>query len=108
MHGDYTGATISYINALEKKSYKEWIYYNLGNVYNALGETKAAEEELLRATKTDYPEVVFRTHFNLGNIYLKNKNYFGIWLQAKGEDMISRGISLNTPKNIFSDYIRGK
>ena len=75
MHGDYTGATISYINALEKKSYKEWINYNLGNVYNALGETKAAEEELLRATKAEHPEVVFRTHFNLGNIYYRLGKY---------------------------------
>ena len=40
--------------------------------------------------------------------YLKNKNYFGIWLKAKGDDMISRGISLNTPRNLFSNYIRGK
>ena len=40
--------------------------------------------------------------------YLKNKNYFGIWLRAKGEDLISKGISLNTTKNIFSNYLRGK
>lgn len=75
MRGDYAGATISYIKALEKKSYSEWIYYNLGNVYNALGETDAAVEELLRATKTEYQEVLFRTHFNLGNIYFSLGKY---------------------------------
>ena len=31
--------------------------------------------------------------------YLNNKNYFGIWLRAKGEGLISKGISLNTTKN---------
>ncbi|MBN2441492.1 MAG: tetratricopeptide repeat protein [Spirochaetales bacterium] len=75
MRGDYTGATISYIKALEKQSHEEWIYYNLGNVYNALGETNAAIEELTRATKSTHPEVLFRTHFNLGNIYYRLGKY---------------------------------
>lgn len=75
MRGDYTGATISYIKALEKKSYREWISYNLGNVYNALGETDAAVEELLRATKAGDQEVLYRTHFNLGNIYFSLGKY---------------------------------
>lgn len=40
--------------------------------------------------------------------YLTNKNIFDTWLRAKGEDLMYRGISLDTPKHIFSDYIRGK
>lgn len=40
--------------------------------------------------------------------YLTNKNIFDTWLRAKGEDLMSRDISLDTSKHIFSDYIRGK
>jgi tetratricopeptide (TPR) repeat protein len=75
MRGDYTGATISYIKALEKETHEEWINYNLGNVYNALGETDAAVEELSQATKSSHQEVLFRTNFNLGNIYYSLGNY---------------------------------
>ncbi|MBN2531918.1 MAG: tetratricopeptide repeat protein [Spirochaetales bacterium] len=89
MSGDYTGATISYIKALEKKSYTEWIYYNLGNVYNALGETDAAVEELLRASKTEYQEVLFRTHFNLGNIY------FGLGKYEKAIEHYKQSLKAN-------------
>jgi hypothetical protein len=39
--------------------------------------------------------------------YLLNKNIFEIWLRAKGEDLISRGFSLNTRKNVFRDYVKG-
>jgi len=75
MRGDYTGATISYIKALEKDKYKEWINYNLGNVYNSLGETNAAIEELLLATNTKDQEVLFCAHFNIGNIYFSLGQY---------------------------------
>lgn len=40
--------------------------------------------------------------------YLTKKNIFEIWLRAKGEDLVSRGIPLDTSKHVFSDYIRGK
>jgi hypothetical protein len=39
--------------------------------------------------------------------YLSNKNIFEFWLRAKGEELISRGFSLNTRKNVFRDYIKG-
>jgi tetratricopeptide (TPR) repeat protein len=75
LRGDYTGATISYIKALEKKVFREWISYNLGNVYNALGETDVAIEELLDATSGQESELLFRAHFNIGNIYFELGNY---------------------------------
>jgi hypothetical protein len=40
--------------------------------------------------------------------YLENKNIFEIWLKAKGDDLVYSHISLETPKNIFSDFMRGK
>jgi tetratricopeptide (TPR) repeat protein len=75
LRGDYTGATISYIKALEKKRYQEWISYNLGNVYNALGETDVALEELLDATSGQESELLFRSHFNIASIYFELGNY---------------------------------
>ncbi|MBN1698002.1 MAG: tetratricopeptide repeat protein [Spirochaetales bacterium] len=75
LRGDYTGANISYLKAREKEVYKEWISYNIGNVYNALGETDLAIEELLFATTGEQSELLFRTHFNIGNIYFELGDY---------------------------------
>ncbi len=40
--------------------------------------------------------------------YLDNKNIFDIWLRAKGQDLKSRGISLDTSKHVFRDYMGGR
>jgi len=40
--------------------------------------------------------------------YLENKNIFETWLRAKGDELVYRHIPLETSKNIFSDFMRGK
>jgi len=93
LSGDYTGATISYIKALEKENHTEWIYYNIGNVYNALGETNPAIEKLVLATKGANRELIFRSHYNLGNTYFRLGKYkdavfhFKTSLKAKQNDI---------------------
>lgn len=38
----------------------------------------------------------------------EKRNIFAIWLQAKGEKLLSDGISITTPKNIFKRFIDGE
>ena len=75
LRGDFTGATISYIKALENGTMETWIHYNLGNVFNALGETEAAVEELNIASHAKNRELLFRSQFNLGNISFRLGKY---------------------------------
>ncbi|MBN1411529.1 MAG: tetratricopeptide repeat protein [Spirochaetales bacterium] len=93
--GDYTGATVSYIRALEYGKFEDFVHYDLGNVYSALGEKEPAMDELGLAVtdeKTD-EELAYRAHFNLGNIYFELSDYrkavfhFKNALRAKSKDL---------------------
>ena len=64
--GDYQEANIDYIKAAGSEFYDNWIAYNLGTVYYALGEAEAAEIEWNIAAETDSPELLFRVLFNRG------------------------------------------
>ncbi len=67
--GEYARATISYIRALETGREEALVSYDLGNVYNSLGETEAAREALAPALSQQESEnLLYRAHFNLGNI----------------------------------------
>ena len=91
--GDYTGATVSYMKALEQNPSPQWIYYNLGNAYNALGEIEPAIQQLTKAGEEKNPELLYRTNFNLGEIYYELGNfenainYFKEALKAKPRDI---------------------
>lgn len=67
--GDYTGATISYINAFADKRYKNYVSYNLGNTYSSLGEIESAVTELEKAAFDKNQKLRYRANFNLGVIY---------------------------------------
>jgi Ca-activated chloride channel homolog len=91
--GDYTEATVRYLKALESGKYPEYLYYNLGNVYNALGEIDPAVDELNMAAVTKERELGYRTNFNLGNLqfelgaYKKAVLHFKAALKAKPKDI---------------------
>ncbi len=81
--GEYGQATISYIRALKSAEAgptrardRSVLYYNLGNVYHALGETISATNTLSRAVSAgDWDELESRANFNLGNIYYELGHY---------------------------------
>jgi len=81
--GEYGQATISYIRALKSAKAgparardRSVLYYNLGNVYHALGETISATNTLSRAVSAgDWEELESRANFNLGNIYYELGQY---------------------------------
>lgn len=46
---------------------------------------------------------------NMGNYIAEEKqNIFYLWLQAKGDKLLSEGITVTTSKNIFNRFIRGE
>ena len=76
INGRYQPATVAYLRILEEGHEREEIvHYNLGNVFYALGETAAAEEEWNLALEVDEQELRYRTLFNLGNLYFELSQY---------------------------------
>jgi tetratricopeptide (TPR) repeat protein len=64
--GDYQLANIAYIEADRSDEFEEWIAYDLGTVYYALGEVDAAESEWQIAAGTPDVELSYRVLFNYG------------------------------------------
>ena len=76
INGRYQSATVEYLGILEKSSReREVVHYNLGNVFYALGETAAADEEWTLALEGSGPDLRFRTLFNHGNLYYELSQY---------------------------------
>lgn len=73
--GRFAEATLEYLTALEKETYPEWISYNLGNVYHALGEAEAAFEVWSAAGETADRELRFRVLFNTGTLLYELGRY---------------------------------
>ncbi|MCX7787459.1 MAG: tetratricopeptide repeat protein [Spirochaetes bacterium] len=73
--GNYQEAQLAYLQALEMGQYREWIHYNLGNVYYALGERKAALEEWDKALGVEDSRLRFSVLFNKGVLALEEGNF---------------------------------
>jgi Ca-activated chloride channel family protein len=64
--GSYQQATVDYLEAQKSGSFPDWVAYDLGNVYHALGEPDGASAEWTKAEKAADPRVVLATLFNEG------------------------------------------
>ena len=76
--GQYQKAILHYLNAedLVASSTRDVVHYNLGNVYYALGEGKAALQAWALAERsTDDIDTLFRIAFNRGVVYLNWGRY---------------------------------
>ncbi|HOV37556.1 MAG TPA: tetratricopeptide repeat protein [Spirochaetales bacterium] len=99
--GDFQRAQLSYLQALEKGKYAEWIHYNLGNVYYTLGEGKAALEEWEKAELTQDRRVMFNVAFNKGLLSLESGNF------KEAERLFKRALELDSthiPAKINLEY----
>lgn len=67
--GEFQQATINYLKGLESQRYKEWIYYNMGNVYFSLGEAGAALDVWANVELTEDSNLRFRLNFNKGVLF---------------------------------------
>jgi Ca-activated chloride channel family protein len=74
--GEYGEASINYFRAMITAKDRSVLYYNLGNVYHALGETDSAANTLSRAVvEGEWDVLESRAHFNLANIHYELGEY---------------------------------
>lgn len=73
--GDFQSANVEYLKSAKYEEYSAWISYNLGTVYNALGENDAAQEEWEKVVLSRNKDLEFLSTFNLGTVYYKQGRY---------------------------------
>ena len=73
--GEYQEANLAYLNVKEVDPYSEYISYNLGNVYYALGEIDSAFEEWRSIDDKAKTEITVRGLFNTGVLLFELSRY---------------------------------
>lgn len=73
--GDYQESIVSYLTRLEEPEVGEYVSYNLGNVYQALGEGNAALRMWGQADASGDEELLYRVSFNRGVFYFERGEY---------------------------------
>jgi len=73
--GEFQKASLSYLAAQGTATSSDVVNYNLGNVYNALGETNTALSIWGRITKPSSEELAYRLAFNKGYLLYQRGQY---------------------------------
>ena len=73
--GEYQEANLAYLNVKEQELYSDYISYNLGNVYYALGEIDPAFEEWGSIDGKLKTEITIRSFFNKGVLLFELSRY---------------------------------
>ena len=73
--GEYQEANLAYLNVKGVDLYSEYISYNLGNVYYALGEIDSAFEEWRSIKDESKTEITVRGLFNTGVLLFELSRY---------------------------------
>ena len=73
--GEYQDANLNYLRVRDIKIYNDYISYNLGNVYYALGEIDSAFEEWGSVNKEMVNELTIRSLFNTGVLLFELSRY---------------------------------
>ncbi len=73
--GDYQDANLMYINAGTAGKYEDYISYNLGNVYYALGESSSALKKWDISMRSLSKEVEFSSFYNRGVLLFELSRY---------------------------------
>ncbi len=73
--GEYQAAIVRYLEALDQEHSTQWILYNLGNVYHALGETEAALRTWDDIAEFDDIQIQFGVSFNRGVLFFEMGRY---------------------------------
>lgn len=97
--GEFQQATVNYIKGLESGKYKEWIYYNMGNVYFSLGEGGAALNAWTNVETASDTDLRHRLNFNKGVLYYQLGKYSEAYNMFK-EALKSDPSSLDTKINL--------
>jgi len=73
--GDFQKASLSYLATLGTGDSRDVVNYNLGNVYNALGETNTALSVWARIVRPGSEELAYRLAFNKGYLLYQRGQY---------------------------------
>lgn len=94
--GDYRDANLMYIKDALSGAYRDYVSYNLGNVYYALGEAQSALDKWKISIKSKDTRVIFSSSFNIGvqlyelSRYKEAFVYFKKSLEIKPSDISSK------------------
>lgn len=73
--GDFQRAALQYLSAQQGSDFLDVVNYNLGNVYNALGETNTALAVWNRISRPGSDELAYRLAFNRGYLLYQRGQY---------------------------------
>ncbi len=73
--GEYQEANLNYLEVKSIKQYDDYISYNLGNVYYALGEIDSAFDEWLSIDSVKINIITIRSLFNTGVLLFELSRY---------------------------------
>ena len=73
--GEYQEANLDYLKVQDKKLYKNYLSYNLGNVYYALGEVDSAFTEWNSIDSNIVDTITLRSFFNTGVLLFELSRY---------------------------------
>ncbi len=73
--GNYPLASLRYLQVTQKDRFGPWVNYNLGNVYNALGEANSALAVWNKVDRKAPEELLFRLAFNKGDLLYQKGLY---------------------------------
>lgn len=73
--GEYQEANLDYLEVNDKKIFRDYLSYNLGNVYYALGEIDSAFNEWQSIDNVSVDDLTIRTFFNTGVLLFELSRY---------------------------------
>jgi len=73
--GNYLDSTVRYLNSLDDPQFREFVAYNLGNVYFALGEFSPALNLWIEGEKSQNLDLLFRIAFNKGVLFYEQQEF---------------------------------
>ncbi len=87
--GEYQDANFYYVKAEKRKKYPDYVAYNLGNVYYALGEVAAALDKWSYSSQSEDDTVAFASYFNRGVLLFELSRYEEAFESFKNALMIN-------------------
>ena len=73
--GEYQEANLDYLKVNDKKFFRDYLSYNLGNVYYALGEIDSAFTEWQSIDNESVNDITIRSFFNTGVLLFELSRY---------------------------------
>jgi tetratricopeptide (TPR) repeat protein len=98
--GEYQSAALNYMEVLDDRNFRAFAAYNLGNVYQALGEPESAKQQWETVNLEEASgELQFRLNFNLGVLLFQQGQYLGAY-RAFRQAIKIKPDDLDTKKNL--------